>query len=43
MYVKEGLIFNKHTGELIGYSDLGRIKNTLADYEKQLTISATSP
>ena len=43
MYVKEGLYFNKHTGELIGYSDLGGVNNLLADYEQQLTTSNTSP
>ena len=34
MYVKEDLYFNKHTGELIGYSDLGGVSNLLADYEQ---------
>ena len=43
MYVKDGLYFNKHTGELIGYSDLGGVNNLLADYEQQLTTSNTSP
>ena len=43
MYVKEGLYFNKHTGELIGYSDLGGVNNLLADYEQQLTTSNKSP
>ena len=39
MYVKEGRFFNKHTGELIGYADLGEINNVLADYEQQLSTS----
>ena len=43
MYVKEGLFFNKHTGELIGYTDLGEINNILADYEQQLCTSQTTP
>ena len=43
MYVKEGLYFNKHTGELIGYSDLGEINNVLADYEQRLNASDTTP
>ena len=34
MHVKEGLFFDKHTGMLIGYSDLGEINNLLSDYEQ---------
>ena len=36
VYVKEGLYFNKHTGELIGYADLGEINNMLDDYEQHI-------
>ena len=43
MYVKEGLFYNKHTGELIGYSDLGDINNILCDYERQLNASDATP
>ena len=39
MHVKEGLFFDKHTGVLVGYSDLGEINNILSDYEKQLSAS----
>ena len=39
MHVKEGLFFDKHTGTLVGYSDLGEVNNTLSDYEKQLSSS----
>ena len=39
MHVKEGLFFDKHTGALVGYSDLGEINNILSDYEKQLSAS----
>ena len=35
MYIKEGLIFNKHNGQLIGFQDLGEINNLLADYGRQ--------
>lgn len=27
MHVKEGLLFDKHTGVLVGYSDLGEVNN----------------
>ena len=43
MYVKEGLYFNKHSGELIGFSDLGELNNLLADYEQQLSSTETAP
>lgn len=39
MHVKEGLFFDKHTGALVGYSDLGEVNNILSDYEKQLSSS----
>ena len=35
MYIKEGLIFNKHNGKLVGFQDLGDINNLLAEYERQ--------
>ena len=35
MYVKEGLIFDKHTGALTGFVDLGNITTHLIDYERQ--------
>ena len=43
VYVKEGLYFNKHTGELIGYADLGEINNMLDDYEQHIHGSETAP
>ena len=43
MHVKEGLFFDKHTGSLIGYSDLGEINNVLSDYEQQLNSSHRTP
>lgn len=35
MYIKEGLIFNKHNGCLIGFQDLGDMNNLIAKYENQ--------
>ena len=43
MHVKEGLFFDKHTGKLIGYSDLGEVNNLLSDYEQKLTTSQGNP
>ena len=35
MYIKEGLVFDKHTGSLTGFTDLGDVCNLLAEYEQQ--------
>ena len=43
MYVKEGLYFNKHSGEVIGFSDLGELNNLLADYKQQLSSTEITP
>ena len=43
MHVKEGLFFDKHTGKLVGYSDLGKVNNLLSDYEQKLTTSQGNP
>ena len=33
MHIKQGLVYNKHTGELIGFVDLGDINNHLMQLE----------
>lgn len=35
MYIKEGLAFDKTTGSLIGFSDLGDVNNLFAEYEQK--------
>ena len=35
MFIKEGLFFDKHSGALVGYSDIGDVNNFLADYERE--------
>ena len=35
MYIKEGLVYNKHNGELIGYCDLGDVNNHLLQLENE--------
>ena len=35
MYIREGLVFDKHSGALIGFEDLGDVNNLLAEYEQQ--------
>ena len=34
MYIKEGLVFNKHSSEMIGFSVLGDINELLTKYER---------
>ena len=36
MHIREGLVYDKHRGELIGFADLGDINNHLLAYEKSL-------
>ena len=35
MYIKEGLLYNKNSGALIGFEDLGDINNHIAWFERQ--------
>lgn len=37
MHIKEGLVFDKHAGRIIGFTDLGEINNHLATFQKTLT------
>ena len=35
MYIKEGLLYNKHSGALVGFEDLGDINNLIGKFERQ--------
>lgn len=37
MKIREDLVFNKHTSELVGFIDLGGINNVLTELERQCT------
>lgn len=39
MYIKEGLVYNKHSGELIGYSNLGNINTHLQQLQMEYTCT----
>ena len=39
MYIKEDLVFDKHTGELIGFTDLGNINKHLHRFEQTIESS----
>lgn len=41
MYVKQGLVFEKSTGAMFGFTDLGEVNNQLDDYEKLLSGDTT--
>ena len=34
MYIREHLVYNKHIGRLIGFTDLGSINNHLSVFER---------
>ena len=41
MYVKQGLIFEKSTGALFGFTDLGKVNNQLDEFEASLKNNAS--
>ena len=41
MYIKEDLVYDKHTGKMIGFVDLGEINNHLLAYERALEQNVT--
>ncbi len=40
MYIKEGLVYDKHSGSLTGFTDLGNINNHLVAFERSLQEDA---
>ena len=42
IYLKEGLVYNKSTGSLIGFADLGGTVQQLSDYEESLSSDSTT-
>ena len=40
VYLKEGLVYNKSTGSLVGFADLGGIVKQLSDYEDRLSTNS---
>ena len=42
MYTKEGLVYNKATGALIGFSDLGGVIQQLDDYKQSMSTDEPS-
>lgn len=36
MYIREDLVYNKHSGKLVGFVDLGSVNNHLLAFERKL-------
>lgn len=43
MHIKEDLVFSKHMGTLIGFTNLGTINDLLLQYERSLDSENDSP
>jgi len=42
MYVKQGIVFEKSTGTLFGFTDLDEVNNQLDDFEEMMKKDVTS-
>ena len=42
MHVREGLVYDKHCGELIGFINLGNINGHLDAFEQALTSNSVN-
>ena len=42
-HYREDLVYDKHTGSLIGYTDLGEVNNHLLAFEQSLESSLDQP
>ena len=40
MHIREGLVYDKHSGALLGFTDLGDVNNLLMEFERSLTSDA---
>ena len=43
MYTKEDLVYNKHDGRLVGFTNLGDINNHLTRFEQQIESNNSTP
>lgn len=41
MHIKEDLVYSKHSGEFVGFANLGNVNQQLLDFEKLLDQSTT--
>ncbi len=40
MHIREGLVYDKHSGALLVFTDLGNVNNLLAEFEPSLSSDA---
>ena len=43
MYIKESLVFDKHSGRMVGFVDLGEVNNHLAAFERSVESKDENP
>ena len=43
MHIREGLVYNKHSGALVGFTDLGDVNNILSNFDRSLSEEARGP
>jgi hypothetical protein len=43
MYVREDLVYDKHTGRMIGFCNLGAINDHLISFERSINAEVGSP
>lgn len=43
MHIREDLVYDKYTGRLIGFVDIGSINNHLAQFEQSLSEDDAAP
>lgn len=43
MHIREDLVFDKHSGKMIGYTNLGEINNHLIDFEQSISNPVAVP
>ena len=43
MHIREGLVYDKHSGALVGFTDLGDVNNLLANFDHSLSEEPHAP
>lgn len=43
MKIKEGLVYNKHTGQVVGFTNLGQVNADLEALERRVNVMADDP
>ena len=42
MHIRQDIVFDRHSGQIIGFTNLGDINSHLLDFEQSITNSSTS-